>query len=816
MLKNGLKTIGGLILLAACALSGAFCTLSVSADAFEGAGTIVDPYLIRNEKDLSELSLRVSQGETFRGVCFYQTADITLKGYFRPIGNPEENTGFEGIYDGGGHVLSNLRIDTRYDTVNNAMFGALGGTLRNLGVESGKIEGANCATFVASGMPGAISTVYNCYTLLSPEGLGRNSSIADNYNGSVVHCWAYSATELPLIGYGAASLVSCYTNGALGEEKANEAFYNEVVSPELMVSDYFARLLNEDSVERSMLHAAGFLGWKQGAEHPVFARDSYALEGRGTKSHPYLISSAKDLAFLSASVNGGTLYKGKYVCLTEDIDLSVYDNFVAIGTYDSGAEFSGIFDGNGHSVSGLTMQKTAEGRVDNNALFGTLAGSVINLRIADAEIHGGCCAAIAVGGTAESRIVNCIVENAALCGTVRNGGLVDNFAGKIASCYYGGAEPMVSYNATIVAYSTAENTVVGNAVGLNVGNRVHYAGDIDAVMNERLLYGALRISFDPSLLKFWEGGMPCLSPYGLQGEGTKESPYLISKPADLVYLAGAVNGGEEFEGQMFLQTADIDMQNVFFMPIGLSGGVARFMGVYDGGGHTVSNLVIRENELAYCNALFGSFEGTLLNLGLESGRIYGTLAAGLVCESYRSYLRNCYSKAEVYGFVRSGGLVDNFDGDLILCWYDNAQNHPLASYDYDRMYACYASGELISEWMDDSYAEDCEGNFDFSSVDAAFAEQYNCKLLVGATRYAYQRSSLLLWRFEDGLAFSDEVFVLTPEMAVRFQSVIFACYRWNVLGVVAISAAIVVLAASFVLEGKKIRLLRKKDERKEG
>lgn len=803
-------------MLAVGAMTGAFCTLSASAESFEGEGTLSNPYLIKSERDLNELSFRVSQGETFFGVCFYQTSDIKFSGYFRPIGNPEENTGFKGTYDGGGHVLSNLRIDTRYDTVNNALFGALGGTLRNLGVESGTIEGANCATFVSSGMPGAVSTVYNCYTLLSPEGLGRNASIADNYNGSIVHCWAYSEEELPLVGYGAMSLVSCYTNGDLSEEKVQVAENNQTILPELMISDSFARLLDENSAENAMLHATSYLGWEKGKNHPVYSHSSYSLAGSGTREDPYLISTAKDLAYLSASVNGGKSYQGEYVSLTADIDLSCYENFVAIGTYDSGTEFAGVFDGNGYTISNLTMLKTADGRVDNNALFGSLAGSVVNLRISDAEIHGACCATFAVGGTADSRIVNCIAQNITLKGVLRNGGLVDNFAGKVASSYYGGEEPLAGYNATAIAYCATKGTVTRNEIGLNVGNQVRYAGSIDEVMNARLLYGALRISFDPSLLKFWEGGSPRLLSYGLKGEGTKENPYLISKPADLVYFAAAVNSGDEFDGQMFLQTADIDMQGVFFMPIGLSGGIARFKGVYDGGGHTISNLVIRENELAYRNALFGSFEGTLLNLGLESGRIYGNLAAGLVCEGYQSFLRNCYSKAEVYGFVRSGGLVDNFDGEIVLSWYDNSQKHPLASYNYDRMYACCASGELVSEWMDDSYTEECKENFDFSEVDEEFAEAYNEKILLGSTRYAYQRSSLILWTFEDGLSYSDEVFTLRPEMAIRFRSVLVSCYLWNVLGVLAIAAALVAIVISFVFEGRKGKRVGKKNERKDG
>ena len=54
----------------------------------------------------------------------------------------------------------------------------------------------------------------------------------------------------------------------------------------------------------------------------------------------------------------------------------------------------------------------------------------------------------------------------------------------------------------------------------------------------------------------------------LKGEGTAEKPYLIETGADLAFLAKTVNEGEAYEGKYFTQTADIDLGNKEWTPIG--------------------------------------------------------------------------------------------------------------------------------------------------------------------------------------------------------------------------------------------------------
>lgn len=96
-----------------------------------------------------------------------------------------------------------------------------------------------------------------------------------------------------------------------------------------------------------------------------------------------------------------------------------------------------------------------------------------------------------------------------------------------------------------------------------------------------------------------------------RGSGEKDDPYIISSPSHLSYLAKSVNNGESYEGKYFLQTANISLNNVPWTPIGISL-KKPFMGSYDGGGYTVSNINITKltdlsgNGDSYaCAGLFG-------------------------------------------------------------------------------------------------------------------------------------------------------------------------------------------------------------------
>ena len=130
--------------------------------------------------------------------------------------------------------------------------------------------------------------------------------------------------------------------------------------------------------------------------------DSYA-GGDGSKTNPYEIATAKQLAKLARDVNNGNTsqaFLGKYFKLTADIDLSG-GIWMPIGKYynygdgnDANRLFFGKFDGNGHVIKNMHIQW--EGTETRSAwgLFSTLQGAsstnlttVTNLIIKDATVE---------------------------------------------------------------------------------------------------------------------------------------------------------------------------------------------------------------------------------------------------------------------------------------------------------------------------------------------------------------------------------------------------------------------------------------------
>ncbi len=101
--------------------------------------------------------------------------------------------------------------------------------------------------------------------------------------------------------------------------------------------------------------------------------------GSGTWDDPYLITNVLQLNLLQWNVNAGNSYEGEYVALGADVTIS--GAWTPIGSYASSADdrrpFSGIFDGNGHTVTfdGCTYNST--GTYSGVGLFGHTNGAEI-------------------------------------------------------------------------------------------------------------------------------------------------------------------------------------------------------------------------------------------------------------------------------------------------------------------------------------------------------------------------------------------------------------------------------------------------------
>jgi len=169
--------------------------------------------------------------------------------------------------------------------------------------------------------------------------------------------------------------------------------------------------------------------------------------GTGTAEDPYRIATKEDLLALAADTND---YTAHFV-LTADIDLSGHTFTTALiasgresSWYDfEGTPFTGVFDGNGHIISNLTIDTKGAGN-DYLGLFGKISetSQVKNLGIEDVSIIGGS-GSTYLGGLAGvngdydrggGTITNCY-STGQFSGDDDIGGLVGRNLGTMSNCY---------------------------------------------------------------------------------------------------------------------------------------------------------------------------------------------------------------------------------------------------------------------------------------------------------------------------------------------------------------------------------------------
>ena len=185
--------------------------------------------------------------------------------------------------------------------------------------------------------------------------------------------------------------------------------------------------------------------------------------GSGTSGDPYKIGTATDLLALGGNTGD---YDANFV-LTADIDLAVHTFTTAVIAPDTdntnscfdGARFIGVFDGNGHTISNLTINT---GGIGNNylGLFGFVGsgGKIENLQLENFSITGGDGSAF-IGGLAG--------EDA---GTISNCFSESDVTGGNNSFYMGGLVGVEVNDGNIIdSYSTG--TVIG-------GNDANYIGGL--------------------------------------------------------------------------------------------------------------------------------------------------------------------------------------------------------------------------------------------------------------------------------------------------------------------------------------------------
>jgi len=160
--------------------------------------------------------------------------------------------------------------------------------------------------------------------------------------------------------------------------------------------------------------------------------------GTGAPADPFRLETPNDINQLALI----SFYWNSAFELVNDINLSALTNLNTIGHYQDElyfSPFSGIFDGNNHTLSNLVMN---EPNGNSTALFGYVNGPnavVKNLHLTDVNILGAHYVGSLIGKLTDGSVTNCSVQNALVSGTSNTGGLLGHLENAdLSDCFFRG------------------------------------------------------------------------------------------------------------------------------------------------------------------------------------------------------------------------------------------------------------------------------------------------------------------------------------------------------------------------------------------
>ena len=405
-------------------------------------------------------------------------------------------------------------------------------------------------------------------------------------------------------------------------------------------------------------------------------------DGSGTEDDPYLITSAGELAGLSVKVNGGEGYWDTFFKLTTDIKLNdggdKFDYYLTgknvwtpIG---SDVVFYGVFDGDGHTVSGVYINN----RENCQGLFGRSNGTIKNLRMTDSY----------VSGSGEYSYVGGVVGNGSAVTSCSNAGTV---SGSGEYSHVGG---VVGYGTTVTNCSNA-GTVSGSGEYSYVGGMVGYGTTVTNCRNT----GTVRDSGADGNVGGVVGGgnevTDCYNTGTISGSGADGNVGGIVGYASYTvtdcYNTGTISGSgaDGFVGGVAGRGSATDCYNT-----GAISGSGGFVGGITGDGSTVTycyntgtvsgggthgsvgGIAGRGSTVTYCYNLSavsgndGSFSnniGGIVGNGspvvtncYNAGSVSNGYDVGGISGGYGSTITNCYNAGTVSGIDKSshvGGII---------------------------------------------------------------------------------------------------------------------------------------------------------------
>ncbi len=698
-------------------------TLRAPAQYSGGTGEPNDPYQIATATDL--IALGEARGADYEK-HFILTADIDLdpnlpgrRVFDRAVIAPHGSAWFAGVFDGRGHMVSNLTIEGGNLL---GLFGQLShpATICNLDIKAAEVKGTNQIGTLVGYNSGWI---VDCHSTAAVNGIWAVGGLA-GYNGGRVMTSSSAGTTNGddvvggLIGNnGRPGVVThCYNAGTVSG------------------TDTVGGLIGEHSGSLARCSNTGVVG---GTRHWVGGVVGYSLEGDIASCHNTgAVSGEWDVGGLvgkngswgggessildcyNTGVVSGEGCIGGLVGYNNSDDVTrCYNVGAVIGRDQVGGLVGGIGDG---AVRRCLSVTDVRGEAEVGGLVGFSLGLIDNCyaiaAVTGERDVGGLLGRNGRSGGSSGNVSKCFSASR-VSGTQNIGGLVgSNELGTITASFWDVERSGLPGEPAEGAKTTAQMQQASTF--LEVGWDF-----VDETENGARDTWGIDEGRDYPRLQWYSGR----TPYSGGGTGAPNDPYRIATGEDLILL-GQTPGDYH---RHFILTADIDLDpNLpgrrvfhsaviapepdlpFAMNIGFQG--YPFTGVFDGNGHKISHMTIDDASYRGYLGLFGQLGlgAEVSDLGLEARVINaaGDYVGGLAGENHGCVATSCSTGTiggsgwHFGGYF--GGLIGSNRGYVTASYSTSALSEGrgrggVAAENWGRITTCYSAGTLDGwGWQD--------------------------------------------------------------------------------------------------------------------
>ena len=588
---------------------------------------------------------------TYDGKTVTITADINLEGYrWYPIGRyiNYEWKKFSGIFDGQGHIITNIYVNDAWSDL--GLFGRVDkGRIRNISIESGTISSiytdrTDAHALHSSAVGGLIGYGEDCYEI---NNCHSSATIYAN-GGAGSLCGEIRGNEIKTI------VSNCSASGSVYGRESCGGLIGDVYG-EVEVRNCFASGNVEISVgNENACYRGGLIGNFMYAS----VYNSYSLGTVNIDPNSYgYIGNVIGCPYLNTHIH--------FVYGQNNINA----DFGLIGNYCEDISDTAHFDHNGANNTLLSPVKI------NNVAYSDL------LEALNAWVYS----------QNDQKLKTWIMDG--------NTGY-PVFGGYFEPSCYNPSDLSVT-NATEVGDTTIKTEVSW----IQIGNPDHWEV-LYVASGQNISEGTIvPVSSNPCLLRdipighpldfyvravnsdgsasYWSSSVTYI-PDKLrwtevvtnQPEGYTEDAngnVFISSAEGLAWLSSIVNGlngniynTDRFYNKRIILTSDIDVSAYRWISIGVDESQHFLHNVlFEGNGHTIHGLYC--NELADYQGLFGYFwSGTVSNLTINQCNVYGEKnTAAIIGDANGVDIINCAVVGNVSGIENIGGLAGGHNGAII-------------------------------------------------------------------------------------------------------------------------------------------------------